>query len=104
MGDDLELAVIEVLDNILSIAFTETGPHGAGLTKEEARACEEGFTRYMDWQGLMVEREIHPLTIEEGTAEIDYHRCEVHGDHRSLEHLLAYQSHQLLSLPKAGGH
>ena len=37
----------------------------------------------MDWQGLMVEREIHPLTIEEGRAEIDYHCHEVHGDHRS---------------------
>ena len=36
----------------------------------------------MDWQGLMVEREIHPLTIGEGTAEIDHHRHEVHGDHR----------------------
>ena len=37
----------------------------------------------MDWQGLTVEREIHPLTIEEGTAEIDYHHHEVCGDHRS---------------------
>ena len=79
MRDDLELAVVEVLDDISSIAFTEMGSHGAGLTKEEARACQEGFTQYMDWQGLTVEREIHPLTIEEGTAEIDYHCCEVHG-------------------------
>ena len=82
MRDDLELAVVEVLDNISSTAFTETGSCSAGLTKDEARACQEGFTRYMDWQGLMVEREIHPLTIEEGT-EIDCHHCEVHGDHRS---------------------
>ena len=83
MRDDLELAVDEVLDNISSIAFTETGSRGAGLTKEEARTCQEGFTRYMDWQGLMVEREIHPLSIEEGTAERDHHHCDVRGDHRS---------------------
>ena len=37
----------------------------------------------MDWQGLMVEREMHPLTIEEGTAEIDHHYHEVPGDHGS---------------------
>ena len=83
MRDDLELAVVEALDNILSIAFTEMGSCGAGLTKKEARACQEGFTQYMDWQGLMVEREIHPLTIEEGTAEIDHHCHEGCGDHRS---------------------
>ena len=59
------------------------GSHGARLTKEEARACQEGFTQYMDWQGLKIEKEIHPLTIEEGTAEIDYHRHEVCGNHRS---------------------
>ena len=44
MRDDLELAVVEILDNILSIAFTEMRFHGAGLTREEARACQEGFT------------------------------------------------------------
>ena len=37
----------------------------------------------MDWQGFTVEREIHPLTIEEGAAEIDHHHHEVRGDHRS---------------------
>ena len=83
MRDDLELAVVEVFDNISSIAFTEMGSCGAGLIREEARACQEGFTRYMDWQGLTVERDIHPLTTEEGTAEIDHHHHEVRDDHRS---------------------
>ena len=82
MRDDLGLAVAEILNNILLIAFTEMRSQGAGLTREEARACQEGFTQYMDWQGLMVKREIHPLTIKEGTAEIDRHCHEVHGDHR----------------------
>ena len=82
MRDDLELAIVEVFDNISSIAFTEMGCHSARLTKKEARTCQEGFTQYMDWQGLMIEREVHPLIIEEGTAEIDYHCHEVHGDHR----------------------
>ena len=44
MRDDLELAVVEALDNISSIAFTEMGSCGARLTKEETRACQEGFT------------------------------------------------------------
>ena len=100
MRDDPELAVVEILDNI-SIAFTEMRSHGTGLTREEARACQEGFTQYMDWQGLMVEREIHPLTIEEGTTEIDHHCHGVHGD---PEHLWAYKSQQLLSSPEARGY
>ena len=44
MRDDLEMAVVEVLDNISSISFTEMGSHGARLTKKEARASQEGFT------------------------------------------------------------
>ena len=35
----------------------------------------------MDWQGLTIEREIHPLTLEEGTAEIDHYQQEIHGNH-----------------------
>ena len=34
----------------------------------------------MDWQGLTIEREIHPLTLEEGTAEIDHYQQEIHGN------------------------
>ena len=35
----------------------------------------------MDWQGLTIEWEIHPLTLEEGTAEIDHYWQEIHGNH-----------------------
>ena len=36
---------------------------------------------YMDWQGLTIERKIHPLTLEEGTAEIDHYHQEIHGNY-----------------------
>ena len=35
----------------------------------------------MDWQGLTIEREIHPLTLEEGTAEINHYHQEIHGNY-----------------------
>ena len=81
MKDDLDLTIIEILDHISSVAFTGQRLNGAGLTREEARACQEGFVRYMDWQGLTMEREIHPLTLEEGTAEINHYHQEIHGNY-----------------------
>ena len=79
MKDDLDITVIDILDHISSVAFTGQRLNGAGLTREEARACQEGFVRYMDWQGLTIKREIHPLTLEEGTAEINHYHQEIHG-------------------------
>ena len=73
MKDDLDLTVIEILDHISSVVFTGQRLNGAGFTREEARACQEGFMRYMDWQGLTIEREIHPLIPEEGTTEINHY-------------------------------
>ena len=43
MKDDLDLTVIEILDHISSVAFTGQRLNGAGLTREEARACQEEF-------------------------------------------------------------
>ena len=79
--DKIDLTVIEILDHISSVAFTGQRLNGAGLTREEARACQEGFVRYMNWQGLRIEREIHPLTLEEGTAEINHYHQEIHGNY-----------------------
>ena len=81
MKDDLDLTVIEILDHISSVAFTVQRLNGTGLTREEARACQERIMWYMDWQGLTIEREIHPLTLEEGTAEIDYYHQEIHSNY-----------------------
>ena len=81
MKDDLDLTVIEILDHISSVVFTGQRLNSAGLTREEARACQEGFVRYMDLQGLTIEREIHPLTLEEGTTEIDHYHQEIHGNY-----------------------
>ena len=46
MKDDLDLTVIEIFDHISSVAFTGQRLNGAGLTREEARACQEGFVQY----------------------------------------------------------
>ena len=82
--DDLDLTVIEILDHMSSVVFTGQRLNGAGLTREEARACQEAFVWYM-WQGLTIEREIHPLTLKEGTAEIDHYHQEIHGNYMPLK-------------------
>ena len=69
-----------MLDHISSVVFTGPRLSSAGLTREEARACQEGFVRYMDWQGLTIEWEIHPLTLEEGTTEINHYQLEIYGN------------------------
>ena len=81
MRGDLDIATVQILNHISSVPFMGPSLRGPGLLKEEARACQEGFTHYMDWQGLTIEREIHPLTLGEGTAKIGHYRQEVHGNH-----------------------
>ena len=81
MRGDLDIAFVHILDHISSVAFVGQSFGGPGLSREEARACQGGFTHYMDWQGLTIEREKHPLTLEEGTAEIDHYRQKIHGNH-----------------------
>ena len=81
MRGDLDIVTIQILDHISSITFVGPRLGGPGLLREEARACQEGFMHYMDWQGLNTEWEIHPLTLEEGTAEIDHCCQEIHGNY-----------------------
>ena len=63
MRGDLNFTTVHILDHISSVTFMGPRLRGMGLSKEEARACQEGFTCYMDWQGLTIEWEIHPLTL-----------------------------------------
>ena len=54
MRGDLDIATVQILDHISSVAFVGTSLRVPGLSKEEARACQEGFAHYMDWQGLTI--------------------------------------------------
>ena len=54
MRGDLGIATVQILDHISSVAFVGPSLRGPGLLREEARACQEGFTHYMDWQGLTI--------------------------------------------------
>ena len=54
MSGDLDIATIQILDHISSVALVGPSLRGPGLSREEARACQEGFTHYMDWQGLTI--------------------------------------------------
>ena len=54
MRGDLDIATAHILDHISSVTFVGQSLRGPGLSREEAKACQEGFTHYMDWQGLTI--------------------------------------------------
>ena len=55
MRGDLDIATVQILDHITSVTFVGPSLRGPGLSRDEARACQEGFTHYMDWQELTTE-------------------------------------------------
>ena len=92
MKNDLDLVAMEMLDHISSVAFTRPRFSGEGLMREEARACQEGYMRYIDWQGLSI-WEIHPLTLEEGPAKMNHYWKEIHNnDMSSKPPMVVYES------------
>ena len=55
MRGDLDIATVQILDHISSVTFMGPSLRGPGLSREETRACQEGFAHYMDWEGLTIQ-------------------------------------------------
>ena len=55
MRGDLDITTVHILDHISSVVFVGQGLRNPGLSREEARTCQKGFTHYMDRQGLTIE-------------------------------------------------
>ena len=70
MGDDLDVTEAAILDHITAILYVGRHSAGKGLTEEEAQACIEHFSPYVEWRGVAVKWEFQALTLAEGREEI----------------------------------
>ena len=71
MKNDLE-ALVEavVLYHIATILYDGRQSAGEGLMEEEAEACIEHFSPYIEWREVAIECEFQALTLAEACEEI----------------------------------
>ena len=65
MEDNLDVTVAVLLDNTMALLYVGWCSAGEGLT-EDARACIDHFSPYMEWRGMAVEFDFKALTLTEG--------------------------------------
>ena len=54
MSDDLDVTEAVVLDHITAILYVGQWSAGEGLTEEEAQACIDHFSPYIEWRDMAV--------------------------------------------------
>ena len=70
MSDDLDITEAVVLDHIAAILYVVQWSVGEGLTEEEAQACIDHFSPYIEWRDVAVKWEFQALTLAEAREEI----------------------------------
>ena len=70
MEDDLHVTEAVILDHITAILYVGWNSAGEGLTEEEAQACIEHFSPYVEWRGVAVKWEFQALMLAEGQEEL----------------------------------
>ena len=63
MSDDLDITEVVVLDHMTAIFYIGQQSASEGLTKEEAQACINHFSPYIEWRDVAVECEFQALTL-----------------------------------------
>ena len=70
MSDNLNIIEAVVLDHIMAILYVGRQSAGEGLTEEEAEACINHFSPYIEWRDMAVECEFQALMLAEAQEEI----------------------------------
>ena len=78
MSDDLDLMEMVVLDHITAILYIGRQSASEGLTEEEAQACINHFSPYIEWRDMAVEHEFQALTLAEAQEEIRAYEARSH--------------------------
>ena len=55
MSDNLNITEVVVLDHITAILYVGRRSASEGLTKEEAQACIDHFSPYIEWRDVTVQ-------------------------------------------------
>ena len=74
MQDDLDIMEAVVLDHITAILYVGRWSADEGLTREEAEACVDHFSPYIEWRDVAVEREFQALNLAKAHEEICTHK------------------------------
>ena len=78
MSDDLDVTEVVVLDHIMAILYVGQRSAGEGLTEEEAQACIDHFSPYIEWRDVAIEHEFQALTLAEAQDEIQAYEARSH--------------------------
>ena len=70
MSDDLDVTKGVVLDHITAILYIGQQSAGEELTQEEAQACIDHFSPYIEWRDVAVECKFQALMLAEAWEEI----------------------------------
>ena len=70
MKDDIDVTEAVILNHIATILYVRRQSAGEGLTEEEAEACIEHFSSYIEWREVAIEHEFEALTLVEAHKEI----------------------------------
>ena len=70
MSYDLDITEAVGLDHITAILDVGKQSASEGLTEEEAQACIDHFSPYIEWRDVAVKCEFQALTLAEAREEI----------------------------------
>ena len=60
MEDDLDVTEVILLDGTMAILYRGWHSAGKGLMEEEAQACVNHFSPYIEWRGMAVKWDFQP--------------------------------------------
>ena len=70
MSDDLDVTEVVDLDHITAILYIGQWSASKGLSEEEAKACINYLSPYIEWRDMVVKHEFQALTLAEAGEEI----------------------------------
>ena len=70
MNCDLDVTEVVVLDHITAILYVGQWSASKGLTEEEAQACIDHFSPYIEWRDVAIKHEFQALMPAEAHEEI----------------------------------
>ena len=82
MEGDLDVTKAVILDYIATIVYVRRQSAGEGLMEEEAEACIEYFSPYIEWREVGNECEFQALMLAEACEEIQAFEAQ---SHKSLQ-------------------
>ena len=66
MEGDLDVTEAVLLDDTMALLYVGQCSAEEGLTEEDAQACIDHFSPYMEWRGMAIKHDFQALTLTEG--------------------------------------